>query len=128
MSMVTKFRVVQGGRIVAYEYVKDGRWYHVWVAEGVEIAGATRITGNREMFTGRIASDGKTEIYENDSIVSKAHGPGIVFWYRGGACWDCWFAVDDPHRKYRAELGNLTDPRTELTDLTVIGRHEDTDA
>ena len=119
MSMVTKFRVVQKGRIVAHEYVKDGRWYHVWVAEGVEIADATRITGDREQFTGRLDDD-DTEIYENDRVGwpnEPRSDVGVVVWSEE------WYGWSICH-------GEVVDNFSDWggSGLTVIGRHEDTNA
>ena len=117
---VIKFRVVVRGKVRAYEYVRDERWFHEY-PNNVDERGRRFVHtgpypghGDREQFTGRLADDETTEVYHND-LVDTENGNGPVVWREHG--W-CVFIKDGPEKGEEISLDSIAD-------LTVIGRHEE---
>ena len=80
-SFPAKARVIdpKTGKIVAYEFVRDGEWFHYGIhcddglictdrhGRPISFEGVCLDPGIREWFTGRVDSKG-TAIYENDMV------------------------------------------------------------
>lgn len=122
MTEQIKLRVVVDGKVVAYEYVKDGYWCHEIVGHDINLNGVNEggyvysgtypPPGDRERFTGRLDSKG-TEIYENDRVRTKK-GIGVIEWFDY-----MWFVMFD--------TGGIQSGwhLCDIDNITVIGRHEE---
>ena len=127
MTEQIKLRVVVDGKVVAYEYVKDGYWCHEIVGHDINLNGVNEggyvysgtypPPGDRERFTGRLDDD-DTEIYENDRVGwpnEPRSDVGVVVWSEEWYGWSiCHGEVVDNFSDWGGD------------GLTVIGRYEET--